>query len=48
MTMMIYRKYSLIVKFKKIEMKIIGIDPGLKGAVAFLKKGKIINLFECQ
>ncbi len=27
-------------------MLIIGIDPGLKGAVAFLKKGKIINLFE--
>ena len=27
-------------------MFIIGIDPGLKGAVAFLKKGKIINLFE--
>ena len=27
-------------------MLIIGIDPGLRGAVAFLKKGKVINLFE--
>ena len=27
-------------------MLIIGIDPGLRGAVAFLKKGQIINLFE--
>jgi len=27
-------------------MLIIGIDPGLRGAVAFLKKGQVINLFE--
>ena len=27
-------------------MKIIGIDPGLSGAIAILKDNKVLNLFE--
>ena len=27
-------------------MKIIGIDPGLSGAIAILENNKIINLFD--
>ena len=27
-------------------MKIIGIDPGLNGAIAVLKNNKVLNIFE--
>ena len=27
-------------------MKIIGIDPGLSGAIAILKDSKVLNLFD--
>ena len=27
-------------------MKIIGIDPGLSGAIAVLKDNKVLNIFE--
>ena len=27
-------------------MKIIGIDPGLSGAIAILKKNKVIDIFD--
>ena len=27
-------------------MKIIGIDPGLSGAIAILKNNKVMNIFE--
>ena len=27
-------------------MKIIGIDPGLSGAIAILEKNKVLSLFE--
>ena len=43
---MMFKIFLLMQIYRICEMKIIGIDPGLNGAIAILENNKVVNIFD--